>query len=854
MVLVNRCGVAIALPTFSTSKKPTMSKTTTPLSKNWSFARASDKDQTFRPVAFVPTEIFLDLLAHKLIDDPFQQKNEFSVQWVGEEDWIYRVSFPTPPDAGRETKTDIVFEGLDTYATVTLNGFEILSAENMFTPYRVDVTHILREDKDNELSIVFESAFLRGKKVQEQWPDFYWGSWNGDASRLAVRKAQYHYGWDWGPMLMTCGPWKPVYLETFTSRIDELYFTTHVPESLKTATISATAEVVGPAYALVFTLTAPDGKKIKTAKASVWEGKATAEFKIDDPELWYPHGYGAQPLYKLSAALDSELDEASKTLGLRRAFVRQKPLTDAEGLSFYFELNNVPIWAAGSNWIPADSFLNRLDEAKYRKWLELAKDGRQVMIRVWGGGIYEQDCFYDICDELGLLVWQDFAFGCGNYPAMIPEFRKSVKTEAIANVKRLRHHPSIVIYAGNNEDYSLMWSIEDKLGYDPKDKDPESWLKTQFPARYIYEKILLEAVAEHSPGTFYHPGCPYGNLERPDGGIMTVGDTHQWNVWHGTQEPYQSWDVLAGRFVSEFGMEAYPSLATIDSFLPSDGSERTAFSPTVEFHNKAVGACRRIACYLSENIIYDHHPLEAYIYSTQLMQAEALSTAYRLWRRNWKGPGNELTSGALVWQLNDCWPATSWSIIDYYLRPKTSYFAIKRELAQITLGTKRCEVKTPKDKYTNAHVEITHRLEIWVSSFLLEEQKGPYKLVAKSFHVTTGKLLSSETLLNDFSLPPNRTTELADILLPAAHLEVVVALYLLDPSGRHVARHISWPDPLKWVKVSPDPGVGALLWRGKVRVRAERPVKGLVVLGEEGWRWRDNGVDLVPGEILEGVS
>jgi beta-mannosidase len=182
-------------------------------------------------------------------------------------------------------------------------------------------------------------------------------------------------------MLMTCGPWKPVYLETFTSRIDELYFTAHVPESLKTATISATAEVVGTAEGLVFTLTGPDGKKVKTTKVEVVHGKATAEFKVKDPELWYPHGYGAQSLYKLSAALDGELDEASKTLGLRRALVQQKPLTDAEGLSFYFEINNIPIWAGGSNWVPVDSFLTRPDVAKYRSWLELAKDGRQVMIR-----------------------------------------------------------------------------------------------------------------------------------------------------------------------------------------------------------------------------------------------------------------------------------------------------------------------------------------------------------------------------------------------------------------------------------------------------------------------------------------
>jgi beta-mannosidase len=402
-----------------------------------------------------------------------------------------------------------------------------------------------------------------------------------------------------------------------------------------------------------------------------------------------------------------------------------------------------------------------------------------------------------------------------------------------------------------------MWGIEGHLGYDPNDTNPENWLKTLFPARYIYEKILPEAVTVYSPGTEYHRGSPYGNPERPDGAVMIVGDVHQWNVWHGTQEPYQNFDQLAGRFVSEFGMEAFPDIKTLESFLPEDASEHHAFSSTVEFHNKATGAERRLALYLAENLNYEHKPLEAYIYSTQLLQSEALSTAYQAWRRNWKGPGKEYTSGALVWQINDCWPVTSWAIVDYYFRPKMAYYTIKRALAPIVLGSKRAEIKTPRDKYTNAHVAISHRIAVWVSSFLLEDKTGPYKLVAKAFHVTTGKQLQSVTLKEEFSLPPNRSTELVDVILPGwngradGNLEVVVALYLLDKDGRHVARHVSWPEPLKYVKVNKNPGIGALVWRGAVKVRAEKPVKGLVLFGGEHAQWEDQGMDLVPGEIVE---
>ncbi|KAA8909525.1 glycoside hydrolase superfamily [Sphaerosporella brunnea] len=832
-----------------------MSKITTSLCKGWSFRRAGESIDHLRPARAVPTEVFLDLLEHKLIPDPFVKKNELDVQWVGEEDWVYSLNFASPEAKGKTS--EIVFEGLDTYATVTLNGTEILKSSNMFTPYRVDVTELLKKGGENNLTILFESAFLKGKKVKEQWPNFHWGCWNGDPSRLAVRKAQYHYGWDWGPTLLTCGPWKPIYLETFTSRIDELYFKVEVAVSLKKATVFATADIVGWAKEVVFTLTSPDGKKIKSAKADVEDGKAHAKIIVDDPELWYPQGYGKQPLYKLSAVLDGDADEASKRLGLRRARVVQRPLEDAPGLTFFFEVNDLPIWVAGSNWIPADNFLTRLDEQKYRRWLELVKEGRQVMVRVWGGGIPEHDCFYDICDELGLMVWQDFGFGCGNYPAMIPEFRESVALEATAIVKRLRHHPSIVIYAGNNEDYSYMWSIEGHLGYNPNDKDPENWLKTLFPARYIYEKILPETVRTHSPNTEYHPGSPYGTPERPDGGVMIVGDAHQWNVWHGTQEPYQNFDKLAGRFVSEFGMEAFPDIRTIDSYLPKDNTERHPFSETVEFHNKADGAERRIALYLAENMTFEHEPFEAYIYSTQLMQSEALSTAYRAWRRNWKGTGKEFTSGAIVWQINDCWPVTSWAIVDYYYRPKIAYYSIKRELAPIVIGSKRAEVKTPRDKYTNVHIDIEHRLAVWISSFLLEEKQGPYKLVAKAFDVGSGNLLESTILKEDFSIPANSSTELVDATLPGwngkrdGNLDVVVALYLLDKDGRHVARHVSWPDPLKYVKVSRRPGIGALVWRGNVKVRAEKPVKGLVLVNPHAEKWEDQGVDLVPGEIVE---
>ena len=273
-----------------------------------------------------------------------------------------------------------------------------------------------------------------------------------------------------------------------------------------------------------------EGEIKGTETVAVVDGFATATFRRDSPSLWYPVGYGKQPLNVVKATLFSgmlELDVADKRFGLRRAKVIERELEGAPGKTFMFEINNVPIFCGGSCWIPAETFIPRMTPQKYRDWVKLAVDGNQVMIRAWAGGIYEEQSFYDACDELGVLVWQDFLFACGNYPAH-DKFLSLVKREAAANVKALRHHPSIVIWAGNNEDYQ--YCETENLGYDPLDQNPQEWLKTTFPARYIYEKILKGVTEELVPNTFYHFGSPYGGSSTTD---QTIGDIHQWNVWHG---------------------------------------------------------------------------------------------------------------------------------------------------------------------------------------------------------------------------------------------------------------------------------------------------------------------------------
>jgi beta-mannosidase len=380
---------------------------------------------------------------------------------------------------------------LDTFATVKFNDDVILESDNMFIPHRVDITQRVKPGEINILEIVFASARLEAIKIREQHPEHKWVGFNGDMSRLAVRKAQYHWGWDWGPILNTCGPWREVRLESYQCRIEDLRVDYKLDDNLKSVQGTISAAIEGSSGEKVI-FTVQDGEKqVFKESAEVRNGIAKVEFHVNNPKLWYPHGYGEQPLYKVTATACTDgvdLHKVTRKTGFRRGELVQEP--DKIGKTFFFRINGVDIFCGGSDWIPADSFTPRVTEERYRKWIEMMVDGYQIMIRIWGGGIWEEDIFYELCDELGVLVWQDFMFGCGNYPAY-PEILRSIEAECVANVGRLRHHPSIVIYAGNNEDYQVQESFG--LTYDYEDKDPQSWLKTTFPARYIYEKVSSPA-------------------------------------------------------------------------------------------------------------------------------------------------------------------------------------------------------------------------------------------------------------------------------------------------------------------------------------------------------------------------
>jgi beta-mannosidase len=545
--------------------------------------------------------------------------------------------------------------------------------------------------------------------------------------------------------------------------------------------------------------------------------EAAYTFTLSTPELWWPNGYGQQPQYRLAATLESDretvYDRRELRLGLRRLRLVQEPLAEEPGTSFLFEVNNIPIFCGGANWIPSDSFTPRVSAERYRAQIQQAADAHMVMLRVWGGGIYEEDVFYDLCDELGLLVWQDFMFACGMYPDL-DWFQASVRAEAEAAVKRLRHHACLALWCGNNEDYAIAESIH--ASHLPFDGD---FTAMRFPARAIYEQLLPEVCGALDPTRTYWPGSPYGGAHSAD---PTVGDVHVWGVWHGAMAPYQQYPRLAGRFVSEFGMQALPERAMIESFAPP--AERYAESRTLEHHNKAADGPRRLAVNQSDTTPAPAD-LDGYIYASQLVQAEALGAAYRGWRRRWAGHGHQAVAGALVWQLNDCWPVTSWAIVDYALRPKPAYYVVRRELAPLVVGL--------------AHA--AEAAEVWVASSATRPVEAVLELRAFTFD---GQVVAEER--RRVALPANQATELDRFGLDKHQALVLGARLLRD--GKVVARAALWPEPFKYF-MPPDPQIETDRLEGdELALRAVRPAKGVLLAAVGDVAWSDNFLDLLPGD------
>ncbi|KAI5850735.1 beta-mannosidase [Tricharina praecox] len=845
---------------------------------------ADSTDTTKLSPVPIPTNIHLDLQRAGIIPDPHSGTNERDVQWVHDCTWEFETEFflTLPSLAGR--KAELVFEGLDTFATVSLNGKVILESENMFLEHRVDITDaVLLMGKQNVLTIVFHSAMKRGDALMEEHGKRV--CWNGHYNRPFVRKAQYHYGWDWGPSLVTCGPWKPIYIDIYSAQLSEVSVTPTLTADLKQATIGLRTKTDSATshddLEITATITSPNGTQRTVSLTSYSRNVYMSTITLDEPELWYPRTHGAQNLYEIEFKLcsgNTHLHTVTKKFGLRRVELVQDalPQVDGDNLSggttFYFRINNIPVFCGGSNWIPADSFQPRITRERLQALLDLMVRGNQSMVRVWGGGIYESDEFYEICDTAGILVWQDILMACADYPAHLKYFADSILKEVDQNLKRLRWHPSLVIVAGSNEDYQV---ADEEVGYD-KDAPEDKWREEPFPSRWLYEKKFAEIVkrvcngdegeligdaGEGGSGVVYWPGSPFGGEDSTD---RTVGDVHQWNVWGGIQAPYQRYPDLGGRFVSEFGMPSFPSLPGIPYLLGSS-SDNHPQSEAISHHTKAHSFEKRLYPYILENYRITNSSIAEIVYLSQLVQSDALSCAFRGWRHRW---GTRECGGALVWQLNDVWPAISWSITSFPDIPKPAFYAISRAMRPITLISRRhtndpkpnskvealCANKTAKAgkaaMHSTPHIYPPKQstIDISLSSISHVPTEG---LRVEVRYITISDSATTAVLSRDSVTVPgnNEVSLLASTVVPEDKPTVVFAV-CYDAKGQVVARDVDWPQPMKFVDSPATLGPELQWWEGGVVISVARCIKGLVFEEFAGEIWDDNGVDVVPGEVL----
>jgi beta-mannosidase len=829
------------------------------IEQGWEFKQASSLNNgtasTYLPVGQFPTVAHMDLLHHKLIPDPYIDINELKCLWVNDSDWTYRTQKIDPVDIGPSERAILVFEGLDTVVDVYLNDEHILFSNNMHITHRVDVTETLRGKTDYsflELRFKAAPAYARSERERIGYKTTKTGRGVnfGGSERLFVRKAQYHWGWDWGPAVNTCGPWKPIYLEIFQSRIDDLWVTQDVDDDLSSVVVTLRGKIENPDSIDKVRVQLSDDKGHTVAETTIEVSSESAfhgKIKIEKPSLWYPFLYGEQHLYIVEVSIPGHT--RSQKLGVRRLRLLQHPVQDQPGTSFVFELNNIRLFCGGSCWIPADFMLPRISRDVYGKWIAFAKAGNQSMIRVWGGGIVEDDTFYDICDREGILVWQDFLYACGNYPAS-PDFVANIKVEAEQQVKRVGHHASLALWCGNNEDY--MCADGDRCWEVDYSDTTGPWDKTTFPAREIYERTLPSVINASETDVPYWISSPYGGSFSND---TTVGDTHCWDIWHGKLSPYQDYKAYTSRFISEFGFESAPSLPTLHRAITSP-KERHAQSRTFDVHDKGPGHQRRYPMYMGENYRFRMNPLRDFVYCTQFLQAEAMAYAYNCWRREFRGPGQENCAGVLVWQLNDIWPGVSWALIDVDMNPKPAYYITKRALAKTVVGAER--IVTAKPHYiTTGYPDEKSKLDVWAVNGELYERTVVLDL--KAYEIESGKTVDWATPYEkkEYILKGNQTTELAaNIDIPNPDGTVVVAYLYDNVSGAILARWVSWPEPLKFLQMSSELKVSAdIVEDGRaVVVKSNAPAKGVVLSGTDGKGeavvFDDNFIDLVPNEEI----
>jgi len=773
--------------------------------ESWLFKKASESQ--WYPAQVLGT-IHTDLMNNNLIPNPFIKTHEQEVQWIELEDWNYKTTFTIDKKELNHQNIELQFDGLDTYAEVYLNGSQILSANNIFRRWTIDVKKLIRVG-ENLLEIHFESAVKKGKQGAEKLPYTL-----PEGERVFVRKAQYQFGWDWGPRLVTAGIWKKVGMHfSNQASFNDIHHEVHklVEEEAQLEFIVEVEVHTSGNYEIILNQTSHNFKLKK--------GNHTLKipWNIIQPQLWWTNGLGEPHQYTFNFHLKKDqvlLEQKEIKIGLRTIELVQEK--DEHGTSFYFKLNGVPVFMKGANIIPPDSFLPRVNSTDYHHLVQQAKAAHMNMLRVWGGGVYADDAFYEACNDNGILVWQDFMFACSMYPGD-EAFLQNVAQEVNDQVIRLRNHPSIALWCGNNENDEGWhnWGWQKQHHYSASDS-----AKIWQDYKKVFHELIPEKISELLPKSErrYWSSSPSTGWGRKES--LSWGDVHYWGVWWG-KEPFEIYENKVGRFVSEYGFQGMPSMKTFQAMQAEEPLSLT--NPTVRSHQKHPVGFETIQEYMERDFVVPED-FEDYLYVSQLLQARGMKIAMEAHRR-----AMPFCMGTLYWQLNDCWPVTSWSSIDYSRKWKALHYQAKESFAPQLISFS----------------EQNEQLEIVLINDKLEPLNGELKLTLQDF---SGKVIWEKVYT--YIVDANRSTVMQSLnfeKLPDFSKDetVLIAAFENEQTNLQSIHYFVHPKSLKLK--NPE-----IILRKKdpftLEIQTNTLVKNLF-LQDENLHWECNFIDILPGEI-----
>lgn len=784
------------------------------LTEGWQFRKAGEE---FQP-AVVPGTVYTDLLRNGNMEDPFWKDNEIRALALMDFDYEYQAVFDCDAQMLKKDRVLLHFDGIDTIADIYVNETQVGSAYNMHRVWEYDVKALLKET-GNALRVVLHSPT---KYIQEEFKKCRTlGSEDAMDGFVHLRKAHCMFGWDWGAHLPDAGIFRKVSLIGIDrARIDNVYVAQKHENGQVTLEFKVETETAAAGAKLHYAveITAPSGEVLRAENSP-------KELLITEPELWWPNGYGSQPLYGVKVTLfsgDEALDIWERRIGLRTLTMHIEK--DQWGESFAHEVNGITVFAMGADYIPEDHLLGRVTPETTKKLLLQCKAANFNTIRVWGGGYYPEDWFFDLCDELGLMVWQDFMFACAVYE-LTSEFKANIRQEFIDNVKRIRHHASLGLWCGNNE-------MEMFVG------ENHHWVTKKTEVRdylIMYEELIPDVLKEYDPQTFYWPASPSsgGSFDEPNS--PDRGDVHYWTVWHGNK-PFSEYRKYFFRYASEFGFQSFPSKKTVETFT-DDPRDMNIFSYIMEKHQRQYGANGKIMNYMQQTYLYPSG-FEQAIYASQLLQADAIRYGVEHFRRN-----RGRCMGAIYWQLNDCWPVVSWSSIDYCGRLKALQYYAKRFFAPLMLSCQEEGMMSQEADMNREHFVFEKSIRLNVANETRRAEKVHVRWALRNADVSVVSQWEE-----DVEVPALTSVWLDKMELPEADIFSQYVSYEMEKDGKIISSGtviFSYPKYFRYE----DPKLSYEIDGDEIIVRAHAYAKSVEILNEnEDLILEDNYFDMNAGE------